>query len=77
MPSNLQFEDIQEVRILPGNQYLCADFLNQKEFAINHYLNPGKALAIDPGIKNWLSCVSNTGTGFIFDGRKVKSLNQC
>jgi putative transposase len=77
MPSNLQFEDIQEVRILPGNQYFCADLLDKKEFAINHYLNPGNALAIDPGIKSWLSCVSNPGTSFIFDGRKVKSLNQC
>ena len=33
-------------------------------------------MAVDPGINNWLSCVSNVGTSFIIDGRKVKSLNQ-
>jgi len=39
-------------------------------------LNPRYALTIDPGINNWLSCVSNVGTSFLVDGRKVKSLNQ-
>jgi putative transposase len=37
---------------------------------------PNNALAIDPGINNWLGCFSNVGTSFIIDGRKVKSLNQ-
>lgn len=39
-------------------------------------LNPQYALGIDPGINNWLSCITNVGTSFIIDGRKVKSLNQ-
>ena len=39
-------------------------------------MNPQYALTIDPGINNWLSCVSNVGTSFLVDGRKVKSLNQ-
>lgn len=34
------------------------------------------ALGIDPGVNNWLTCVSNLGTSFIIDGRKLKSLNQ-
>jgi putative transposase len=76
MPSNLQFEDIKEVRILPRNQCLLLISSIKKESAINHYLNPDNALAIDPGIKNWLSCISNSRNSFIFDGRKVKSLNQ-
>jgi hypothetical protein len=39
-------------------------------------LDPRKALAIDHGVNNWLTCVSNLGHSFIIDGRKVKSFNQ-
>jgi len=39
-------------------------------------LDASKALGIDPGLNNWLTCVSNIGTGFIVDGRHLKSLNQ-
>ncbi len=76
MPSNLQFEDIKELRILPRNQCFYAEFVYQKHSVPRYYLNPNNALAIDPGINNWLSCVTNVGTSFIIDGRKVKSLNQ-
>lgn len=75
-PSNLQFEDIKELRILPRNQCFYVEFVYDKESATKYYINPNNALAIDPGINNWLSCVSNVGTSFIVDGRKVKSLNQ-
>ncbi|NJL62971.1 MAG: transposase [Methylacidiphilales bacterium] len=75
-PSNLRFEDIKELRILPRNQCFYAEFVYQKESATRYYVNPSNALAIDPGINNWLSCLSNVGTSFIVDGRKVKSLNQ-
>ena len=76
MPSNLQFADIKELRILPRNQCFYAEFVYEQESAPEINLNPQYALAIDPGINNWLSCVSNVGTSFIVDGRKVKSLNQ-
>lgn len=90
MPSNLEFEDIKELRILPRNQCFYAEFVYEKESIPRYYaedkgareprpnflVNPSNALAIDPGINNWLSCVSNVGTSFIVDGRKVKSLNQ-
>jgi IS605 OrfB family transposase len=76
MPSNLQFADIKELRILPRNQCFYAEFVYEKESATRYYLNPSNVLAIDPGINNWLSCVSNVATSFIIDGRKVKSLNQ-
>ncbi|WP_367267680.1 RNA-guided endonuclease TnpB family protein [Okeania sp. SIO2C9] len=33
-------------------------------------------LGIDPGLNNWLTCVSNVGKAFIVDGKKVKSQNQ-
>ncbi len=76
MPSNLKFADIKELRILPRNQYFYAEFVYEKESVQEIKLNLEYALAIDPGINNWLSCVSNVGTSFIVDGRKVKSLNQ-
>lgn len=76
MPSNLKFADIKELRILPRNQCFYAEFVYEQESAKPLELNQQYALAIDPGINNWLSCVSNIGTSFIVDGRKVKSLNQ-
>ncbi|MGJ5675720.1 MAG: RNA-guided endonuclease InsQ/TnpB family protein [Nostochopsis sp.] len=76
MPSNLEFENIKELRILPRNQCFYALVVYEKESVPRYYVNPNNALAIDPGINNWLSCVSNVGTSFIVDGRKVKSLNQ-
>jgi putative transposase len=76
MPSNLQFENIKELRILPRNQCFYAEFVYEKESTCANCVNPNNALAIDPGINNWLSCVTNVGASFIIDGRKVKSLNQ-
>nr|WP_293087361.1 transposase [Okeania sp. SIO3B5] len=76
MPSNLQFSDIKELRILPRNRCFYLEFVYQKEIVIKHKLNPKNVLGVDPGINNWLSCVSNVGTSLIIDGRKVKSLNQ-
>ena len=35
-----------------------------------------KVLAIDIGLENLATCVTNTGTAFIMDGRKLKSINQ-
>ncbi len=37
---------------------------------------PAKCLAIDHGIDNWLTCISNTGTSFIIDDKHLKSINQ-
>ncbi|MEL7038997.1 MAG: transposase, partial [Cyanobacteria bacterium J06592_8] len=34
------------------------------------------SLAIDLGLDNLAACVSNTGSSFILDGRKLKSINQ-
>lgn len=69
MPSNLKFAEIKELRILPRNQCFYAEFVSEKYSAPRYYVNPSNALAIDPGLNNWLSCVSNVGTSFIVDGR--------
>nr|WP_293096814.1 hypothetical protein [Okeania sp. SIO2F4] len=76
MPSNLKFVVLKELRILPRNQCFYVEFVYNKEVAPQHELNPKNVLGIDPGINNWLSCVSKVGTSLIIDGCKVKSLNQ-
>jgi IS605 OrfB family transposase len=75
MPSNIRFEDIRELRILPRNGCFDAEFV-YKVKTVTTKLDPKLALGIDPGVNNWWTCVSNLGTSFIVDGRKVKSLNQ-
>ena len=75
MPSNLDFKAIKELRILPRNGCFYAEFVYLLP-SIKADVDPDKALGIDPGLNNWLTCVSNVGTSFIVDGRKLKSLNQ-
>jgi IS605 OrfB family transposase len=75
MPSNLEFKDIRELRILPRNQCFYAEFVYKLD-VIERHLNPENALGIDPGMDNWLTCISTAGTSFIVDGRHVKSLNR-
>ncbi|MGL5804317.1 MAG: RNA-guided endonuclease InsQ/TnpB family protein, partial [Xenococcaceae cyanobacterium] len=75
MPSQINWNQIKEVRILPRNNCFYAEFVYQSS-TYNSDLNPQNALAIDPGLNNWLTCVSNTGKSFILNGRKVKSENQ-
>jgi IS605 OrfB family transposase len=75
MPSNLKFEDIREVRILPRNGCFYAEFVYRQQI-FKPPLDKEQVLGIDPGVNNWLTCVSNIGKSFIIDGRKVKSQNQ-
>ena len=75
MPSNLNFRDINEVRILPRNGCFYSEFVyKQKE--VRSALNQSNALGIDPGLSNLCTCVSTTGKSFIIDGKKIKSINQ-
>lgn len=75
MPSNLDFKAIKELRILPRNGCFYAEFVYLLP-SVKSDIDPDRALGIDPGLSNWLTCVSNVGTSFIVDGRKLKSLNQ-
>ncbi|MDJ0692107.1 MAG: transposase [Xenococcaceae cyanobacterium MO_188.B32] len=76
MPSNLDFKDIKEVRILPRNRCFYAEFVyKQKQLKLN--LNQSNVLGLDPGLGNLLTAVSTTGKSFIIDGKKIKSINQC
>ncbi|HEY9631942.1 MAG TPA: transposase [Coleofasciculaceae cyanobacterium] len=75
MPGNLDFKQIRELRILPRNQFFYAEFV-YKLSSVEASLNPNNALGIDPGMDNWVTCVSTVGTSFIIDGKHVKSLNR-
>ena len=75
MPSNLDWALIREVRILPRNGAFYAEFVYPIVIEAIQ-LDPSKALGIDPGLNNWLTCVSTIGLSFIVDGKELKSLNQ-
>ena len=75
-PKRLEDKVIKEVRILP-----CS---NGKVFKVQYVyevseeglsLNKENCLAIDLGVDNLATCISTTGTPFIMDGRKLKSIN--
>ena len=75
MPSNLEFKSIKEFRFVPRNGCFYLEFIYQQPDI--KAVNPNKNfLGIDPGLNNWLTCVSSIGKSFIVDGRKVKSQNQ-
>ncbi len=77
LPPKLADKTIKEIRIIPKSnarffeiQYIYEIEESQRE------LNQQKALAIDLGVSNLATCVTNTGESFIIDGRKLKSINQ-
>ncbi len=74
-PSNLEFENIKELRVIPKNLFFYAEWVyktEKKEVSLDNT----RFLAIDHGLNNWLTCLSNIGKSFIVDGRKLKSENQ-
>jgi putative transposase len=74
-PSNLDWEDIKEVRILPRNGAFYAEFVYPTG-VVKADVDPDKVLGVDPGLDNWVTCISNAGTSFIIDGLHLKSINQ-
>ncbi|MGI0486002.1 RNA-guided endonuclease InsQ/TnpB family protein [Pantanalinema rosaneae CENA516] len=75
MPSNLEYKSIREYRILPRNGQFYLELV-YKLPTVEAEVDFDKVLGIDPGLDNWLTCVSNIGTSFIVDGLHLKSLNQ-
>ena len=74
-PKNIHPEKIKEVRIFPRNQCFYVEWVYQRKEK-QYQLDPKKALGIDPGVKNWLTCVSTTGDSFIIDGKKPNFWNR-
>ena len=74
-PYRVKPEAILEVQILPRNGEFYAVYVYKTPSFIAD-VDESIALGIDPGLDNWLTCVSTEGKSFIIDGRRVKSLNQ-
>ncbi len=77
--TGIRSEQIAEVRILPKNGELYAEYVYEYGNAgasCSLFLDRSKALGIDPGGDNWLTCVSTEGKSFILDGQKLKSVNR-
>ena len=77
IPPVLKDRKIKEIRIIPKSnaRYFEVQYTYEaKEVQSN--LNKDNALAIDLGIDNLCACVTSTGSSFIIDGRRLKSINQ-
>ena len=77
VPKVLENKKIKEIRIIP--KFNARFFEIQYIYKIQEEdikLNTNNALAIDLGVNNLCTCVTNTGKSFIVDGRKLKSINQ-
>ncbi len=74
-PGKINPEQIKELTIIPRNGQFYAAYSYTKIMPIVA-IDKKKALGIDHGLNNWLTCVSNIGTSFIVDGKHIKSLNQ-
>jgi len=73
--TDIQPDSLVEVRILPRNGHLYAEFV-YTEPVKQTQLDPLKFLSLDPGVNNWVTGVSNACHSFIVDGKRIKSLNQ-
>lgn len=76
IPSNLKNKRIKEIRIIPKNT--ATSFEIQYIYEIDSselILDKDKAIAIDFGIDNLATCVTNSGDAFIVDGKRLKSVN--
>ena len=76
MPSNLNFSQIKEFRFVPRNNCFYLEFAYEQPQPEKGQPIAENVLGIDPGLSNWLTCVSNVGKAFIVDARKIKCQNQ-
>ena len=77
VPKNLLNKKIKRIRIVPKNK--ARFFVVHYTYEIEKYegnLNKNNVLAIDLGVNNLCTCVSNKGDTLIVDGKKLKSYNK-
>lgn len=77
VPKVLEDRKIKQIRIIP--KFNARFFEIQYTYEVqeeNINLSTNNALAIDLGVNNLCTCVTNKGKSFIIDGRKLKSINQ-
>jgi IS605 OrfB family transposase len=69
-------EQIAEVRIIPSNGKLWAEYVYKTEETKATGLDYTQAVGIDLGVNNLATAVSTLGKSFIIDGKKLKFINQ-
>ena len=77
IPPILLDKTIKEIRIIPkaNARFFEIQYIYEAE-CIQRNLNTNNALALDLGINNLVTAVSNSGQSFIIDGKRLKSINQ-
>lgn len=77
IPPILLNKKVKEIRILPraNARFFEIQYIYEAD-CISRNLNQSNALALDLGVNNLVTAVSNIGKSFIIDGRKLKSINQ-
>ena len=77
IPKVLEDKTIKQIEIIP--KFNARFFEIQYIYEIQEediQLNTNNALAIDLGVNNLCTCITNAGKSFIVDGKKLKSINQ-
>lgn len=77
IPPLLLDKTIKEIKIIPkfNARFFEIQYTYQVECEKRN-LDKNNALAIDLGVNNLATCVTNRGKSFIVDGKKLKSINQ-
>lgn len=77
IPPILADKHIKKIRIIPKSKarFFEIQYTYEAE-CIQRNLNKNNALALDLGVNNLVTAVSNQGRSFIIDGRKLKAVNQ-
>ena len=77
VPPILLDKTVKEIRIIPRSnaRFFEIHYIYEKNI-IQRNLNKQNALALDFGVNNLVTAVSNNGYSFIIDGKRLKSINQ-
>ena len=77
IPPILLDKTIKEIRIIPkaNARFFEIQYTYEAE-CIQRNINTNNALALDLGVNNLMTAVSNSGKSFIIDGKRLKSINQ-
>jgi putative transposase len=78
MPARLKKVQIRELRFIPSNGQWIVEYIHVclDTPALSCKLSPEKVLALDPGLDNLLTGVTNTGLAFVLEGQQLKARNQ-